>query len=118
MCRCPDVLHNIAVDNDVIGILELKEIFYDPLAPPPGSPLVEVVAFDGDIARHQIQDLWILTADHNVLAGTFQKIVLNEKRTRTVPAHDRLRIGIRILEIVEVRIDYADICAVGRDAAA
>jgi hypothetical protein len=76
-----------------------------------------VIAPDDDIARDQVPDGGIASAKHHVLASRLEVIVLNDERTGSVPAANRLTVLAVVLDVADVRVPDDGGSAVQRDAA-
>src|SRR5437667_9576437 len=75
----PDVLEDVAVHEDALGILELEEVLDHPqdagvagIFPHPRQRLEEVVVPDLDVRRDEIRDAGARAAKEDVLAGRFE----------------------------------------------
>src|SRR5207237_7132246 len=71
-----------------------------------------------DARRDQVREARIGASEHDVLAGRLEIVVLDEKRSRTVPPEYRLRILVQPLEVREIRVDDARVAAVESEASA
>ena len=107
----PVVLKHVAVDDDVLRVLELKQVFDCPMlagvsrvADFPALRFENVIAADLDVGWHETRDARIGAPKHDVLARAFQVVVDDAKRSGTIPAADRLRVVADAVNLRDVRV--------------
>src|SRR5678816_1561861 len=87
----PVVLEDVVLDEHTAGVLELEQVLDRPLALP-RRILPDVVPADRDVARGEADNGRIPAAEHDVLTGAREEIVLDEVRPRAIPPLDGLRV--------------------------
>jgi hypothetical protein len=115
--RRPVVLEDVALDEHVLRVLQLEEVLDRPGAALPLQRLRQVVAHEAHAGGHEVGDARVRSAQHEVLAGPHQVVVLDVERPGPVPAGDRLRVLARVLEAGDVAVDDARLRAVEGHAA-
>ena len=118
LSRRPVILDRVAFDEDVLRVLELDQVLDRPVLRHPGERLADQVAADGDVRRYEVRDARVAAAEHDVLGGGLEVVVLDQERPRSVPPHDRLGVLQDPLEVGEVRIEDLGVAAVEREAPA
>ena len=110
--------NDVAVDEHAPRVLQLERVLGRHPVGAPRQPLRAQVAPDFDVGRHQTVDGGIGAAEHDVLARRLEEVVHDLERPCAVPSADRLRIAVRVVEVLEVGVDDRHPHAVQRDAAA
>ena len=123
LIRSPAVLEIVIFKNNVPCILQLEEIVNDPVSSVvawvirfPAERLRKGVVPNLNIRRNQTGDRGIAAAEHHILPGGLQIIVLDDKWAGTVPPQKRLSVTVGLFEVREVRIVDLDRAAVQRDS--
>ena len=117
LTRRPVVLDGVAFDQDILGVLELEQVLDRPALRHPRERPADQVAAHRDVRRHQVRNARIAAAEHHVLAGGLEVVVLDQIRAGSVPAHDRLGVLLDALEVREVRVEDLGVAAVEREPA-
>src|SRR5205823_9916867 len=102
----------------VLRVLELHQILHGPVLRLPGPRPRDVIEANDDVARHEIRDGWIAAAEHDVLAGGFKIVVLDEIGSGTVPPENRLIVLPDYLEVGKIGVDDRRMTAVQGETAA
>ena len=110
--RIPIVPEDIAFNSHPAGNLEFENVLDHPgrarvccVVLMPLVRLVEVIAFDFDIRRHQPRNCIGRSAKHQILPGAFNVIIDDTERSGAVPSANRLRILPLQLESRYVGVD-------------
>ena len=114
--RGPGRVEDVPLEQDPARVLRLVEILDGPVHCSPRDRLDETVAADLDVGRNKVRDARVGTAEHDVLAGSFQMVVRDLERPRPRPARDGLRVRAHLFPIRDVGIDHRRGCAVEGDA--
>jgi hypothetical protein len=112
----PVVLENVVLDEQTTGAFELEQVLDRPDVLPHGV-LVEVIAADGDVGRHEVQDVRVRAAEHDVLTGGREVVVLDQVRARPIPSLDRLGIEPLGVALTDPRVSDHGAGGVEGDAA-
>src|SRR5438067_11960723 len=112
------VLDDVPFDEHVLRVLELHQILHGPSLRLPRPWPRDVIQANNDVARHEIRDGWIAAAEHDVLAGCFKIVVLDEIRSGTIPPEDRLIVLPDDLEVGKIGVDDGGVTAVQGETAA
>ena len=113
----PVILHDVVLDQDVAGVLQLEDVLD---LPPRAAPLhrpSHVVVADQHVAGHQVRDGRIGAPEQKDLAGRFQVVVLDGIRPGAVPAADGLRVGPDGFDVADITVADRRGAGVQRDAA-
>ena len=72
----------------------------------PGGQLDDVVALDDNVARDEVRRLRVGAAEHDVLGGALEVVVVDDERSRTVEAGNGLGVARKVLAVTEVAVQH------------
>src|SRR6185369_6353730 len=108
----PTVFHHVALDDDAAGIFQLEQVLDGPLCAfvsrlvlLPSQGFHQVIPSHYNVRPHEILDVRIAAAEHDVLTGPLQVVVADFERTGAPPAENRLGVSSDLLKVGEVRVD-------------
>ena len=100
----PIIFQEVAGNSDAPGVLQLQDVLDLPLLSPPRRRTRERVADDRDIARHEVLDGWIGSAEEKILSGRLEIVVRDDERPGSIPSVDCLRVLSDCLHLGDVRV--------------
>src|SRR5215469_10110221 len=116
----PAIGKHVALHEHALCVFEFEAVFDGPIVRirfvAPARVFVKIIPDDGNVRGNQVWNYCSCAAEHDVFAGRFEKIILNEKRPRTVPALNGLTVtsggSTGFMDFANVAIQYSNVCAV------